>query len=65
MYTLNDTNQSDCHGLFRSLANAKNYAISLQEFGLCMTCMIGQYTKEGYIIIVYDSKSELLHGEQK
>ena len=57
MFTLNDTNQIACHGTFRSIANAKNYAISLQEFGLCMTFMILQYTKEGHIM-VYDSKSE-------
>jgi len=61
MFTLNDTSQIACHGTFRSVADAKIYAISLQEFGLCMTYMILQYTKEGHIM-VYDSKSELLHG---
>ena len=65
MFTLTDTNQIACHGTsFSSLADAMNYAISLQKFGLCVTYMVGQYTKEGHIM-VYDSKSELLQGEQK
>ena len=33
-------------------------------WGLCVTYKVGQYTKEGHIM-VYDSKSELLQGEQK
>ena len=54
-----------CHGTsFISLADARNYAIRLQKLGLCVTYMVGQYTKEGHIM-VYDSKSELLQGEQK
>lgn len=58
MFTLTDTNQIACHGTsFRSLADAKNHAISLQEYGLCRSYSIGKYTKEGHIM-VYDSKSE-------
>ena len=65
IFTLTDTNQIACHGTsFRSLADAKNYAIKLQGYGLCKTYMIGQYAKEGHIM-VYDSKSDLLQGEQK
>lgn len=65
MFTLTDTNQIACHGTsFRSLADARNYAIRLQKLGLCVTYKVGQYTKEGHIM-VYDSKSELLQGEQK
>ena len=58
MFTLTDTNQIACHGTsFQSLAEAKNYAMRLQKLGLCVTYMIGQYAKEGHIM-VYDSKSE-------
>ena len=58
IFTLTDTNQIACHGTsFKSLAEAKNHAIRLQKFGLCVTYMIGQYAKEGHIM-VYDSKSE-------
>ena len=65
MFTLTDTNQIGCHGTsFRSLTDAKNYAIKLQGYGLCKTYMIGQYAKEGHIM-VYDSKSDLLQGEQR
>lgn len=65
MFTLTDTNQIACHGTsFRSLADAKNYAIELQGYGLCKTYMIGQYTKEGHIM-VYDSKSDLIQGVQR
>ena len=58
MFTLTDTNQIACHGTsFRSLADAKNYAVRLQELGLCKSYSIGQYTKEGHVE-VYNSNRE-------
>lgn len=57
MFTLTDTNQIACHGTsFKSLADARNYAISLQEWGLCKTYSVGQYTKEGHIEVYNSSK---------
>jgi hypothetical protein len=55
MFTLTDTNQLACHGTsFQSIEEAHNYAISLQELGLCKTYCIGQYASNGFIN-VYDS----------
>lgn len=58
MFTLTDTNQIASHGTsFRSLAEAKNYAISLQKLGLCKSYSVGKYTKEGHVE-VYNSNKE-------
>lgn len=58
MFTLTDTSQIACHGTsFKNVAEAKNYAISLQKFGLCRSYSIGKYTKEGHIE-VYNSNRE-------
>ncbi len=55
MFTLTDTNQLACHGTsFQTIEEAHNYAISLQEFGLCKTYCIGQYVDGGFVN-VYDS----------
>jgi NAD-dependent SIR2 family protein deacetylase len=43
-FTLTDTESPACHGTsFPSLAAARDYAISLREFGLCMSFSIGCY----------------------
>lgn len=61
MFTLTDTNSIACHGTsFRSLAEAKNYAIRLQELGLCKSYSIGKYCSShpnGHIE-VYNSNRE-------
>lgn len=57
-FTLTDTTQVSCHGTsFKSLAEAKNYAISLQEFGLCETYSVGEY-RDGKYVNVYKSDKE-------
>lgn len=60
MFGLTDTTQIACHGTsFKSIAEARNYATTLQELNLCKTFSIGQYTKEGYVE-VYNSKCSLV-----
>jgi hypothetical protein len=61
MFTLTDTTQIACYGTsFKSLADAKNCAISLQESGLCKSYSIGKYTEEGHVE-VYNSNKEYTH----
>lgn len=63
MFTLTDTTQIACHGTsFRSLAEAKNYAIDLQKLGLCKSYSIGQYTEKGHVE-VYNSNKDY-HNER-
>ncbi len=53
MYTLTDIGSIACHGtLFISLIAAKDYAMLLQEHGLCMSFSIGCY-KDGKYVEVY------------
>jgi hypothetical protein len=58
MFTLTDTESPACHGTsFPSLAAARDYAISLREFGLCMSFSVGCY-KDGSHIEVYRQVGE-------
>lgn len=58
MFTLTDTTIISCLGTsFPSLAAARNFAISLQEYGLCETYSVGQYTPKGHVE-VYNSARE-------
>lgn len=55
MFTLTDTESPACHGTsFLTLAAARDYAMSLREFGLCMSFSIGCY-KDGRHVEVYRS----------
>lgn len=57
MFTLTDTHQISCHGTsFGSIAEAKNYAISLQELGLCKTYSIGKYADGGHVEVYNSNK---------
>jgi len=54
---LTDTKQIACHGTsFQNVAEAKNYAILLQEYGLCESFSIGRYYNGKYIEIYNSSK---------
>lgn len=58
MFTLTDNDQIACHGTsFKSLSEAKNYAASLQKFGLCKTYSIGEYRDDKHVE-VFNSKCE-------
>ena len=51
MFTLTDTESPACHGTsFVSLAAARDYAMSLREFGLCMSFSVGCY-KDGKLYL--------------
>lgn len=56
MFTLTDTTQVACHGTgFQSIAEAKEYAITLRNnYGLCKSFSIGTY-KDGKFVEVYNS----------
>jgi hypothetical protein len=57
-YTLTATDQIACYGTsFKSIAEARNYAMSLQGLGLCKSFSVGQY-RNGKHVEVYNSNKK-------
>ena len=59
MFMLTDTSQIAYHGSFETLAEAKNYAVILQQWELCKSYSIGKYIDRRFVE-VYNSNKDYL-----
>ena len=63
-YTLTDVDLLACHGTsFVSLVAARDYAMSLREYGLCMSFSIGCYKNGKHVEVYTSSCNQIIDGE--